>query len=200
MTLGFAVFEYAQGRYVPKMTLPKWSVRDLPPLEPGQKKHAMANCVADLIVSVLIVVWLLAVPNHPYLIIGPGAKMVNGIPFGLTPEWHVFYWQIVGLLIAMLPLKFLMILPSLRRVRGWLQLAVNAMGILILVVMVQVRTFFVAGTQISGETMHSLAGINAAITFGFKVALAISVVKFLWDLWKEITEGQHSRMGCAPAR
>src|SRR5215475_4202008 len=30
MTLGFAIFEYAQGRYIPKMSMPKWSVRDLP--------------------------------------------------------------------------------------------------------------------------------------------------------------------------
>jgi hypothetical protein len=199
MTLGFAIFEYAQGRYVPKMTLPKWSVRDLPPLEPGQKKHSLANAVADLIVSVLIVVWLLAVPNHPYLIIGPGAKMVNGMPFGLTPEWHVFYWQIMGLLILMLPFKAAMVLPSLRRVRGWLQLAVNAMGILILVIMVQVRSFFVAGTDISAENLKSLAGINGGITLGFTLALAISVVKFLWDLWKEITVGQHRRAGYTAA-
>src|SRR5258708_16532182 len=145
------------------MTLPKWSVRDLPPLEPGQKKHSLASAVADLIVSGLIVVWLLAVPNHPYLIIGPGAKMVRGMPFGLTPEWHVFYWQIVGLLILMLPLKAAMVLPSLRRVRGSLQLAINALGILILVVMVQIRTFFVAGTEISAENLRSLAGVNTSI-------------------------------------
>lgn len=200
MTLGFAAFEYAQGRCIPKMTLPKWSVRDLPQLEPGQKKHSLASGVADLIVSVLMVVWLLAVPNHPYLIIGPGAKMVSGTPFGLTPEWHIFYWQIVGLLIAMIPLKIAMLLPPMRRVRGWLQLAVNAMGILILVVMVQVRTFFVAGSDISADTLRSLAGINTGITLGFKIALAISVIKFLYDLWKEITADQHRRTGYVAAR
>jgi hypothetical protein len=200
MTLGFAIFEYAQGRHIPQMTLPKWSVRDLPPLEPGEKKHGMASAVADLIVSVLIVIWLLAVPHHPYLIIGPGAKMVNGMPFGLTPDWHVFYWQIMGLLILMLPLKILMVVPSLKRARGWLQLAVNAMGILILVVMVQVRTFFVAGAEISADTLHSLAGINAGITLAFKFVLAISVVKFLFDLWKEVTGAQQSRAGCATVR
>jgi hypothetical protein len=140
------------------------------------------------------------VPNHPYLIIGPGAKMVHGMPFGLTPEWHVFYWQIVGLLIAMLPLKIAMLLPSLRRVRGWLQLAVNAMGILILVIMVQVRTFFVAGAEISAENLRSLEGINAGITLGFKFALAICVIKFLWDLWKEISQGQQRRSRYAAAR
>ena len=198
MTLGFAIFEYAQGRYIPKMSMPKWSVRDLPPLEPGEKKKpSVANGIADLIVSVLMIAWLLAVPNHPYLIIGPGAKVVHGMPFGLTPEWHVCYGQIVGLLIAMLPLKFAMLLPSLRRVRGWLQLTVNAMGILILVIMVQVRTFFVAGSNISIENLHALEGLNAAITLGFKVVLALSIIKFLWDLWKEVTSTQQRHAGCA---
>jgi hypothetical protein len=200
MTLGFAVFEYAEGRCFPKLTLPKWSVKDLPPRQPREKKHALANGVADLIVSVLMIVWLLAVPNHPYLIIGPGAKMVHGMPFGLTPEWRVFYWQIIGLLIGMLPLKVLMLVPSLRRIRGWLHLAIDGLGILILVIMVQVRTFFVAGTNISADTLRSLEGINAAITLGFKIALAISVVKFVWDLWKEIAAGHHRRAGYVTAR
>ncbi len=104
MTLGFALFEYGQGSLFPRMTLPKWSVRDLPPLERTErKKHSFANGIADLIVSILMVGWLLAVPNHPFLIIGPGVKILHNTPFGLTPEWHVFYWQFLGLLIAMLP-------------------------------------------------------------------------------------------------
>jgi hypothetical protein len=73
------------------------------------------------------------------------------------------------------------------------------MGILILVIMVQVRSFFVAGTDISAENLKSLAGINGGITLGFTLALAISVVKFLWDLWKEITVGQHRRAGYTAA-
>jgi hypothetical protein len=194
MTLGFAVFEYGQGRFFPKMTLPKWSVRDLPPMERSEgKKHSFANGAADLIVSVLIVMWLLAVPDHPYLIVGPGAKILHGMPFELTPEWHVFYWQILGLLIAMIPLKAMALVPSMRRVRGWLQLAVSALGVMILVVMVQVRTFFVAGSPVSMESLHSIEGINAGITLGFKLALAVSLVKLAWDLWKEISTGEHRR-------
>jgi hypothetical protein len=199
VTLGFAVFEYGQGRLFPRLTLPKWSVRDLPPLERREeKKHSFVNGVADLIVSVLIVVWLLAVPNHPYLILGPGTRILHGVTFGLTPEWHVFYWQIMGLLMAMIPLKALALLPSMRRVRGGLQLTVSALGIMILVIMVQVRAFFVAGAGVSVETLRAVEGINAGVTLGFKLVLAMTVVKFAWDLWKELSAGQHRRRaGCA---
>lgn len=194
MTLGFAVFEYGQGRFFPKLTLPKWSVRDRPPLERGEeKKHSFANGIADLIVSVAMIAWLLAVPNHPYLILGPGVKILHGMPFGLTPEWRVFYWQIMGLLVAMVPLKVAALLPAMRRARGWLRLAVSALGVMILVVMVQVRTLFVANATVSAESMRSLAGINAGITVGFKIALAISIVNLGWNLWKEISAGQHRR-------
>lgn len=191
VTLGFAAFEYGQGRFFAKLTLPKWSVRDLPPLEPGEKKkHAFARGVADLIVSALMIAWLLAVPNHPYLFIGPGARIVHDMPFSLAPEWHLVYWQIISLLMAMLPLKAAILLPSLRRARGWMQFGVNALGIMILVIMVHVRTFFIAGSGISAQSLQSLNGINAGITLGFKVALAISAVKFAWNLWKEIAADQ----------
>jgi hypothetical protein len=120
-------------------------------------------------------------------------KILHNTPFALTPEWHIFYWQFIGLLILMLPLKAAMLLPSLRHMRGWLQLAVKALGILILVIMVQVRIFFVSGSNVTAESLHSLQGINNGITFGFKVALAISAIKFVWDLWQEISTGQHRR-------
>jgi hypothetical protein len=192
MTLGFAAFEYGQGSLFPKMTLPKWSVRNLPSLEAAEgKRYSCANSVADLIVSVLLVVWLLAIPDHPYLLLGPGVKLLHGMPFALTPEWHVFYWQIVGLMIAMVPLKALTLLPSLRHARGWIRLAVSALGVMILVVMVQVRSLFVAVPGTSLTNLSSLEGVNAGIAFGFKIALAFAVVKFGWDLWKEISARQH---------
>ncbi len=196
MTLGFAAFEFVQGRWVPKMTLPNWSVNSLPAgeaLAQGKQCKSTASIVADLIISVLMIVWLLAVPNHPCLIIGPGVSMVHGMPFGLTPEWKVFYWQIIGLLIAMLPLKVMMLLPNLRRWRQHIDLVISGMGILILVIMVQVRQFFVAGAEISAKNLQSLAGINVGINLGFKVALAISVVKFCWDAWKLMSDGQAHR-------
>jgi hypothetical protein len=83
------------------------------------------------------------------------------------------------------------LLPSMRGARGWLKLAVSALGIMILVVMVQVRSLFVAGPGISAGHLPSLAGINAGIAIGFKVALAIALVNFAWDVWKEVSARQH---------
>ena len=39
----------------------------------------------------------------------------------------------------------------------------------------------------AAENLKSLAGINAGITKGLQLALAIAVVKFCWDAWKTLT-------------
>jgi len=183
VTLGFAAFEYIQTTTHARMPMPCWSVRDLPPLEQQHgEKFSVPGAVADLLVSILMIVWLLSVPNHPFLLIGPGVHLVHQMTFGLTPEWKVYYWQIMGLLIAMIPFKFAMFFPGAARWRPWLKIAVQSLGVLILVIIVQIRTFFVPGASIASHDLATLASVNAAVTLGFKVALAISAVKLLWDI------------------
>ena len=142
MTLGFAVFEFAQGRYFSRVKWPEtWSTRDLPALN-RQKGPSFANRVADFVMNGLMYLWVLAVPTHPYLILGPGGSL-HGMPFGLSPEWRIFYWQIVGLLGVMLALKFCLIFArSVNWIKG-LGLVTQVASLLILVVMVQARTYFV---------------------------------------------------------
>jgi hypothetical protein len=191
VTLGFAVFEYGQGKYFAEVKWPKeWNPRDLPAVT-REKGPSFASRVADLIVSVLVILWLLSVPTHPYLVLGPGGS-VHGLPFGLSPEWHIFYWQIVGLLALMLPLKFAALFRS-----GWrkgLELATQAIGILVLVVMVQARTYF-APVQTGGASPDLPSVMNYSLNLGFKVALAVTVVKFLWDIWQAIVSSRGGQKG-----
>jgi hypothetical protein len=197
MTLGFALFDYLQQNYGTKVQPPKWSVRDLPPLDKSQKRPKLGHGVADLIVSVLVVVWLLAVPSHPYLLFGPGAKFIHQSPFALTPEWHVVYWQIIALLIAIWPLKVMMMLPSMARWRRALDIGIHVLGICVLLVLVQVRTYLVPSTSATLENLKGLAGINVGINLGFKVVLAISVIKLVWDLWRIASGAPQRQAGCA---
>jgi hypothetical protein len=193
MTLGFAVFEYGQGKFFSEVKCAQaWHAKSLPPLTKEKEKGpSFASRVADFIVSVLIILWLLSIPTHPYLILGPGGS-VHGLPFGLSPEWHIFYWQIVGLLALMLPLKFAALFRS-----GWrkvLELATQAIGILVLVVMVQARSYFAPGTG-GNITPDVAASINSAVNLGFRVVLAITVVKFLWDVWQAIASSRTGQKG-----
>jgi hypothetical protein len=198
VTLGFACFEYAQGRYFHKVDLSKgWNPNDLPKVEPAQgKRPSLAGGVADLIVSVVGMVWLLAIPYKPYLILGPLVGHLREMPFGLTPEWHIFYWQIISLLGVQLVLKTVMVfLHGAERWRRGFDMVVQVIGILIIAVMVQARTYMVPGTSVGAMSMKDLTTLNAAINFGFKVALVLSVVKLLWDVWKMIVSSRAEQKG-----
>jgi hypothetical protein len=39
-------------------------------------------------------------------------------------------------------------------------------------------------------SMKDLTTLNTAINFGFKVALVLSVVKLLWDIWKMVVSSR----------
>jgi hypothetical protein len=198
VTLGFTCFEYAQGRYFHQLNLSKgWNPNDLPKVEPARgKRPSLAGGVADVIVSAVGMVWLLAIPYKPYLILGPLVGHLREMPFGLTPEWHIFYWQIISLLGVQLVLKTGMVF--LHGAEGWrkgFDMVVQVIGILIIAVMVQARTYMVPGTSVGAISMKDLTTLNAAINFGFKVALVLSVVKLLWDVWKMIVSSRAEQKG-----
>ena len=202
MTLGFAFFEFAQGRYFNKVDFSKgWNPNDLPKVETQGKQPSLAGGVADVIVTALVITWLLAVPYKPYLLLGPGVGYLHAMPFGLTPEWHIFYWQIIGLMLMQLVLKTVMLfLHGASRWRKGVDIFVHVVGILIITVMVQARSYFVAGTTAGAMSLEDLATVNSAINFGFKIVLAISVVKLLWDIWQMIVHTDAKDNGYATAK
>jgi hypothetical protein len=197
MTLGFAFFEFAQGRYFQKVDFSKgWNPNDLPKVEKQGKQPSLAGGVADVIVTALVIAWLLVVPHKPYLLLGPGVGYLHAMPFGLTSEWHIFYWQIIVLMLVQLVLKTVMLfLHGARRWRKGVDIFVHVVGILIITVMVQARSYFVPGTTIGAMSLKDLAALNSAINLGFRIVLAITVVKLLWDIWKMVTESHEARSG-----
>jgi hypothetical protein len=74
-------------------------------------------------------------------------------------------------------------------------MVVQVIGILIIAVMVQARTYMVPGTSVGAMSMKDLTTLNAAINLGFKVVLVISVVKLLWDIWKMVLSSRAGQKG-----
>jgi hypothetical protein len=118
------------------------------------------------------------------------------MPFGLAPQWHVLYWQIMALFIAMATLKGLMLSPVLRPLRDWLQLGVQALGIGIPAIALQLKPFFVPAAG-STETVQSLVAINAGVALGLEIAVIIAGAKLLWDLWRLIRSRIFKQAGIA---
>jgi hypothetical protein len=188
MTLGYGIFEFAQGRYFAKIKISKnWNPFDLPPLAAQAKRPSWTSGLADLGVHILGIAWLLAVPYKPSLLLGPGLGILHVMPVGLTPGWHILYWQIVALLVLMLPLKAARLYLRPGRWRDGLQIAEQVLGIGILVVLVTARTYFVPVAGMTPHNLASLAGTNALLNLAFKILLVVRIVKVLWDIGKMIT-------------
>src|SRR5579864_4743146 len=106
----------------------KWDPSSLPPLEKRERKTSMFQTICELGFNVFGLVWLLLLPQHPFLILGPAAAVLK---FG--PIWHIFYVPTV-LLAAAVILRSAIILgrPRWTSFPLWSQL-VQALLTLILV-------------------------------------------------------------------
>jgi len=193
ITLFFAIFEYGYTHYCHNFSLTgQWNPSDLPPLFIKEKSSSLAVRVADLSVSALLVAWLLTVPHQPDLLLGPVIGHLKGLPIGLAPEWHTFYWQIMTLLILQLPLKVVVLFHTTKRWHKAQALTSQVLGLLSLGVLVQARIYFAPLVSEEGaKYAGSIAFLNNALNLSFKVGLAISVIKLLWDIGRMIMHSTH---------
>jgi len=75
----------------------KWDPSSLPPLEKPERKTSMFETVCELGFNVFGLTWLLLVPQHPFLILGPASTFLTG-----GPIWNRFYVPIVLLAVAVI--------------------------------------------------------------------------------------------------
>lgn len=183
VTMVFAAVEWVNARQGGKLLCAgKWDPRTLPRrTEMKTQPQSQTHRVADLVVSVLMTAWLLTLPRWPYLILGPGAGYLRSLPVALAPGWRVFYWEIVALLVLQLGVKAVAVVWGEVRWQAGLKLLVDTLGVLVVAVMVEARTYLVPapGSGVVGEWMTQS---NFGIGMALKVALAVCVVKLIWDV------------------
>jgi hypothetical protein len=73
MTLTFAALEFAHRHYGEGASWNAWDPMKLPPLTHPKKQKSLASRIADLVVHCLWMLYVLAIPQHPFLVLGPGA-------------------------------------------------------------------------------------------------------------------------------
>jgi hypothetical protein len=197
ITLGF--FSFQLFAHIGK-DLEAWDPHKLPklPAAPQAKSSSLANRIADLAVSALFTAWLVAIPFQPFLILGPGLGYLRGLPAGLSPEWHIFYLQILTLAIASLALKALMLFMPTRPWHRVCELVVQALGVAALGIMVQARAYFVPYVSGSLPSPAKLLAINTILMLSFRFALAFSFISLVVNIWK-YANGKRSSQSAALA-
>ncbi len=149
VTVVFAAIEFTAARC--PGTLPavarlgsNWSPANLPALEPaaapGKKRRSYAQAVTEVIFGFLFLGWLLLVPEHPFLMFGPGVAFLHASPFHVAPVWLTFYWWVVGLNAIQLAWKCVDLLRGAWQKRDRLQnIVVSGFGLIPLVLLATVR-------------------------------------------------------------
>lgn len=74
-----------------------WDPHNLPPIEKHERKTSLTNTVAELVANVFALNWLLLLPHHPFLILGPAEALLHAAPLV-----HTFYVPIVVLSVILI--------------------------------------------------------------------------------------------------
>jgi len=201
VTLAFAGLEFVVTHYPTKWPLapgsssagysPDWSPGSLPPLEkqgvPGMKHRTFAHAAAEVIFGALLLAWLLLIPQHPAVLLGPGAAYLHVSPFALSRVWALFYWCVVALNALQLTWRCLDLWRgSWQQPPPWQQIAMKLLGIIPLLSLFTVPDHAwvllkhpAVDQARYGETLST---INQGIYRMLLFICAITVLQLLWDV------------------
>jgi len=208
VTLIFAVLEFVAARYpqkCPALANPSadWSPSALPPVQresaQGKKPRSYVQAVAEVVFGFIFLVWLVLVPQHPFLLLGPGVIYLELSPFRLAPVWLVFLWWVVALNVLQLVWR------SIDLMRGTWQypwaaqhLVFKTIGLvpLALLLFSQGHMYIVLKHPELDQARYgaNLDTINHAIHWALLVAATIAVLQLLFDIGKLAMDANRKRL------
>jgi hypothetical protein len=208
VTLVFAVLEFAARRYplncAPLMVKATgWEPDGLPGLdEPdadGKRPRSYAHAVAEFIFGLLFLAWLLLVPSHPYLLMGPGMYYYASLPFRLAPVWMNFYWAAVGINVIQLAWSaYSLMSGDWQGPRRLQHLATKALAFVPLGLLLGAHDhlLFVLKNPGADEARlaHTLYLANEGTHTALKIVLLICVVQCVWELVRVVREAARKRV------
>lgn len=195
VTLGFATIEFAATRWPEKFptlagSLSNWTPSTLPPLEKeavhGKKPRSFASAVAEVIFGFLFLVWLLLIPQHPYLLMGPGSLYLPYSPFQFASVWVPVFWWVVALNVMQLVWRCVDLIRGAWRLPGRAQqIVISVFGLIPLGMLLAVRDhayFTLKNVTDQARYGAALDSINLSIKWATLVICAIVILELVWAL------------------
>ena len=186
VTLTFVLIEFVISRGGLTDTLNKWNPMELPPVKvesQGVKPKSKVKRVVELCIHCLWMGYVLLIPYHPFLILGPGSNLLSVWEWALAPVWHEFFIVLMCLLTLQLVMKIAALTNEPRRWEEPLEWVVKLVSLTILIIMATTNVYFVPAG--AATDIHGLATTNQAVGLGFRVVLAINIITLVVDLWKQ---------------
>jgi len=174
----------------------KWDPAKLPPVEKKKRKTSFAQTASELIFNVFGLMWLLLIPQHPFMILGPAAAVLRPAPL-----WNQFYAPIV--LIAVFAIVRLAIVLARPQWRLWPQISHLLQSIFVLILLKYINAAvghvpagnwypFVVLTDTvknSAQYIKIAAVVNVSVMIALAatwLGVSIAIVVHIWELMKEI--------------
>ncbi len=208
VTAAFVALEFFAQRYPEKCpdlvaARPQWSPTTLPPLEKrppaGGKTRTFTTAVAELIAQFAVLVWLLLIPRYPFLVMGPGAALLDHSPVQPAQVLIIWYWAIVIFNAVQLGWQVISFLTDAWRIRGRGQhLAYKGMALIPMLILVAApQHIYLLPSPENASRMAAgidLATVNHWIFFGVIAVTCLTVGQFGWDLWRQRNSSSQGRM------
>jgi len=211
VTLVFVAFEFFASRYPEKCppiagVTEKWNPSSLPPLEKddgsGRKPRSFAQAVAEVLFGFLFLAWLLLIPRHPFLIMGPGAIYLQVAPFQLAPIWWTAFWWIVALSVLQIAWRCVDLARGRWQYPSRTQrTTIQAFGLIPIVLLLSLSNNVYVTLRNPAVNLaqygNALLAINSSIRFGLLIVCAIAVLSLALELsqlaWKAYRRREAAR-------
>jgi len=207
VTIVFAALEFVVAHFPEKVPSiadlsGPWSPSALPPLERDDKEfgkpRSYAHAVAEVVFGFVFLVWLLLIPEHPFLLLGPGVVFLHNGPFELAPVWWAFFWCCVALNVVQLTWRSILLFRGIWQRRSIGEYLVSKLFGLISIGIVLTAKGGVAVLLRNPDVNRphygaALDSINRNIHLGFLVVGIIVALQLAWDMGRFLHRGYQER-------
>lgn len=174
ITFIFAILDRSSNR---DKIIFDWDPRKLPKLKPGAST-TKAKDIAGIAFLTLGFVWLLAVPSHPFLVLGPAALFIK-----FAPIWRSAYpWLLVAAVAGIAENAVGLRSNTPAWVRPVLKLANAALFLGIIFLLSRDHTYFLAQSEQTVRWIPTANSIAYLALIGNAIGFAIAFVIHAWAL------------------
>jgi hypothetical protein len=208
VTLVFAILETMVTRWperFPALNVAgmDWNPGNLPAVDktggPGAKRPSYAKALAGAIFHLLFIVWLLLLPRHLFLLLGPEAFYLESFPFQLSHSLWPFYWAVVAINVLQLAWHCAELLSGTwQRSKAPERLVMNVLGLIPPIVFLHVKDHaYVTLRHPLFERAHygvTLRLINESLYRVAQVILAIVLLQICWEAGQMVVAAYRQRV------
>jgi hypothetical protein len=207
VTLVFAAIEFGITHNPPICgplagAVSDWSPATLPPIDKtavaGKKPRSFALAVAEVVFGFLFLVWMLLIPGHPWLLMGPGAAYFQHSPYQLAPVLVQFYWWMVAVGVIQLGWNCGdLVRGSWQGSKRMQQKTIQVIGLIPLVMVLTTpgHVYFTLKQWADRARLGApLAAANEGIYRVLQVICVIVVLQLLWEIGQLILSFYRKRV------